>query len=123
MFYLYFLLQKINYKIFFWYIIPISSIILATIYNTVHEIDLTSADAIQRVATVCFSPYIIGISWLGLYIAYKNNGGNSAPSLSPKYRSITNVLDFEKLSFKNYSRCVFWAWGAQTGYWVLDLLN
>ncbi|MBK3519767.1 hypothetical protein [Carboxylicivirga marina] len=73
----------------------------------------------------CISPYVIGVTWLGLYSALKSTGDDNLTPKSPsmKYGSITNVLDVEKLSFKNYSKCVFWAWVVQTAYWTFDLLN
>jgi len=98
------LLNNVNYRAFFLYIIPTSTLLIFLIkFN-----QLIQDDILNGTLTMIFqilSIYLIGGIWLLIYTGYKVViVENSKP------KDLNSILSSEHLNFDNFQRATFFAW-------------
>lgn len=104
------LLNNLNYRAFFFYIIPISTLVIwLTKFN-----QSIKDDAINGTLTMVFQIlgiYLIGGIWLLMYTGYK-----VVIVENSEQKDLNSILSSEHLNFDNFQRAAFFAW-------VVGILN
>lgn len=98
------LLNNLNYRTFFFYIIPISTL---TIYLIKFN-QILKDDVLGGTMTMIFqiiSIYLIGGIWLIMYTGYKVIIVENS-----KQKDLNSILSSEHLNFNNFQRAIFFGW-------------
>lgn len=98
------LLNNLNYRTFFIYIIPISTLIIY-LFKFRHFLEEDPKNGTLTMIFQILIIYLMGGIWLLMYAGYKEMiGGNSGQ------KHLNSILSSEHLSFANFQRTTFFAW-------------
>src|SRR4051812_8776463 len=110
--YLYFLVNRITYRLFFFRLIPILGIIIGSIYNLLKGYIFPSPEYFTVIIIQIIGPYFIGGGWLLMFSIYRGKISKEKQNqlLKNQSKSLTDNLDMDVFNFKYYSRLTFYAW-------------
>ncbi|QHT65661.1 hypothetical protein GXP67_02760 [Rhodocytophaga rosea] len=112
MYYLYFLLNRINYKQFFYFIIPLSSVLLGAIYSLTEGNTFASKEFFVVTLQHLITPYFVGA--VGILLFSIQNGINKKQKQTNSFNatntSLVDILDTEVFNFENYAKGTFFSW-------------
>ncbi len=122
---LYRLLAKLNYKIFFFWIIPLANAALALVQYLSSKKEFNLMDFIREIFITIVNPYFIGAIWLILYSLWKGSTKTkeqAMPLEKGSRSSLAASIDFEKVNLENYMKTVFFAWALQISFLISGII-
>lgn len=98
------LLLALNYRIFFFYVIPIVTVLVWILkYGEMYKHNILNG--IEALLFQLTGIYMIGVFWLLLYAIYKGAVINNS-----KKTELNTPTPSIPLTFTNYQKAVFYAW-------------
>ena len=119
------LLIRLNYKTFFFLIIPTVNIVLGLMQYLSYNNGFDPSVLARELITNLLNPYFIGAIWLFMYATWKGSIKNKKQDNSIQKANqdlFMNHIDFETLNMDNYMKTVLYAWVLQIGFVIAGIL-
>ena len=111
--YLYKFINRINYRTFMFYVIPISGIAVGLNYNFDKGNAFPSIVFFGVIIFQVIGPYLIGGVWLLMFSMYRGMIKIEDKNITlkkKKNKDLTDVLNHEVMTYEYYSKFVFYSW-------------
>ena len=105
------LFNRINFKLFFFLIIPVSLLLIGAYKNFILASSLSLSESIRLTISELIFPYFSAAIWIFLYSVLRGNLINKRPQgINPNPLNLLFNHDERYMNLQNYQLFVFVAW-------------